>query len=273
MSRRIDHPVSVHTLTPVRADPPASLQTRAVVRFALLLTAAAVSVQTICQLINGLVLHGRYRGLDADADGTSFTWASTVATFSLAVAAMAIGRLDRSRARPLTVLAALAAFFSLDDVAQIHEQLAEVGTTALGLSGFSQAGRLVWPVLYLPLFAVTVIVVGRYLVRLALPRTRFLAWTGLGMLALAVVAEAIAAVLVRSGYGYGSGPYVIEVAFEEGLELAGWALIATAALAELTRALRGDPSRSREQPRPRPERDEPTAARSDRTALASGRSR
>ena len=54
---------------------------------------------------------------------------------------------------------------------------------------------------------------------------------GLFMLVAAVAAEEIAAVIVQEGQGHLSIAYNLEVVVEEGLELAGWMIIATGLLA------------------------------------------
>ena len=57
------------------------------------------------------------------------------------------------------------------------------------------------------------------------------------LLVLAVVAEILSTVLIADGHTTGSVPYTVEVAVEEGCELGGWILIASALVAGMTARL------------------------------------
>ena len=94
----------------------------------------AVLFQTVAHLGNEFVLDNRVEGLDADVEGNSFTWASSVATFTVALtAALHAAAFERQR-REFSVLAGLAVWFSLDDVAIIHERVAlKLGEDLLGM--------------------------------------------------------------------------------------------------------------------------------------------
>jgi hypothetical protein len=56
-------------------------------RIGLWLTVAAVAFQTVAHLSNEFLLDDRMQALDADVEVNVFTWASSVATFAVAVAA------------------------------------------------------------------------------------------------------------------------------------------------------------------------------------------
>jgi len=71
---------------------------------------------------------------------------------------------------------------------------------------------------------------------------RRLTLTGLGALVLAVLMEAATPVLFALGQGRGSIPYELESVIEEGLELGGFVLIATALAAGVAERFSGAPS-------------------------------
>ena len=131
-----------------------------VVRVGIRIAVLAVLVQTVAHLGNEFLLDDRVEGLDADIEGNSFTWASSVATFTVAwAAALHAAAFERQR-REFSVLAGLALWFSLDDVAIIHERVAlELGEDLLGMPDYL-AVRL-WLILYLPLLLLAGLVLWR----------------------------------------------------------------------------------------------------------------
>jgi hypothetical protein len=206
------------------------------VRFGIGLAVLAVLVQTMAHLVNEFLLDDQVQGLDADVEGTAFTWASSVATFTVALAAaLHAAAFERGR-RELAVLAAIAAWFSLDDVAIIHERAAlELGEDVLGLPDYA-AVRL-WLVLYLPLL----LRAGWLLWRLAQeswpPADRALR-LGLGLLVASIPVE-MAGLGTRRLVEHGGTdvPEVLRVALEEGLELGGWIVLGAGLTAILCSAL------------------------------------
>jgi hypothetical protein len=156
-----------------------------------------------------------------------------VATIAGVPAALLLAAVRPSRRRSLLALAAALSFFSLDDAVFLHERIGELDTE-LGLG--SSGGRLVWPAVYLPLLTGTL-----YLLLVAsraapAPARRILR-VGSGLLVAAVVLEVSSYSLVRLGYGFRDWPFTIEIVLEEGLELAGWILIAGGLTAAAAAAL------------------------------------
>ena len=187
--------------------------------------AVGVVVQTASHLFQAFVAPSLDE-LSADRDDNAFAWASAVAMFAGAVAAFVLYALQRRRG--LLALAVLLAFLSLDDIATVHETIGSRSESVLGLASY--AGRIVWIVLYLPLLVLGVVL----LVRLALeasPRARRVILVGLGLLGAGVAAEAATYLTYAAGYGEGTTLDTLEVAVEEGAELAGWILIGAALVA------------------------------------------
>jgi hypothetical protein len=115
----------------------------------LALAVAGVVVQTTAHLVQAFVAPS-LDYLNADRDGNVFAWASSVAIFGAAFAALVLYGLRRRRG--LLVLALALAFFSLDDIAAIHERLALHAEDLLGLADYSR--RAVWVVLFMPLLVI-----------------------------------------------------------------------------------------------------------------------
>lgn len=185
--------------------------------------AVAVAVQTIAHLTNAFFLDYAIRNMDADADGNALSWATSVSIFTAALGAFLVSLFAWVPTRRFVSLGAVFVFFSLDEVAAIHENLGS--TTARALDIPTAGGRALWPILYLPLLVFAVISLWR-LAASAPDRIRRVILLGLALLACAVVAEAMTTLWSSEG----SRPLIddLEVAAEEGAELAGWILVATA---------------------------------------------
>ena len=207
-----------------------------IVRVGFLIAVLAVLVQTVAHLGNELVLDDRVEGLDADIEGNSFTWASSVATFTVALAAALHAAAFERQRREFSVLAGLAVWFSLDDVAIIHERVAlKLGEDLLGMPDYL-AVRL-WLILYLPLLLLAGIVLWR-IAQEAEPPADHAVRFGLGLLVASIPVELAGAVTRRLvEKGHTDVPETFRVVIEEGLELGGWILIASGLTAILCSAL------------------------------------
>lgn len=184
----------------------------------------AVLVQTAAHLGNAAFLDNRFTLLSADAEGTPFSWASTVACFAAAFAVLLAAAAFPALAPRLLLLAAILAFFSLDDAVGLHERLgAEVLSPLLGLPAYTS--RLLWPAVYVPLLLLAVALLWR-LAREGPTRARHSVRLGVALLAGAVAAEAASTLLFRLGVTHGDRIDFFEVALEEGVELAGWIFVA-----------------------------------------------
>jgi hypothetical protein len=213
-------------------------------RIGIQLAVFAVAVQTVAHLSNEFLLDDRVQGLDADIEGNVFTWASAVTTFTVGVAAFLHAEAFSTRRREFGALAALGIWFSLDDAIQVHERVAlGLGEDVLGIADFV-AVRL-WLVLYLPLL----LVAGFLLLKLAevlWPPAGRTIRVGLILLVGSIPVE-IAGAGTRWLDNRGTSvPEDLRVALEEGLELAGWILVAAGLMTAVAIALKqyGSPQAS-----------------------------
>jgi hypothetical protein len=189
--------------------------------------ALAVSAAILVDLMFLVDIYAGNRTIELfDLDeGGLVTWASSSATFAVAVIALLLSFIDPTQRWRGVALAAGTAYMSFDDAEVIHERLASEGTGALGIAEtYVQA---VWPLFYFPLLA------GVTLLLLQLgqrtPAAHRLIFVGLGCLALGVVLEVTGIGLDKLDYEPESWPRTLEAMLEEGIELAGWILIATGA--------------------------------------------
>jgi hypothetical protein len=208
---------------------------RQLLRAGVLVAVGAVAFQTAAHLGNEFLLDDRIEGLDADIEGNAFTWASSVTTFTVALASFLHAAVFPARRREFFVLAALGVWFSLDDVIQLHERVAlRVGEDLLGLPDYL-AVRL-WLVFYLPLLLLAGLLLWVVAERLwpAAARTLRL---GLALLVASIPVE-LAGAFTRWLAERGTDvPEDFRVAVEEGVELGGWILVAAALVAGVTLAL------------------------------------
>jgi hypothetical protein len=178
-------------------------------------------------LLNVFVFDGDVWTLDAESEVNVWAWASSVATFAAAFVALVLALLARAAdAGRLWFLAFVLAFFSVDDILAIHERVGRaVRDDALDLE--SGWGRIVWPTIFFPLLASAFLILWR-LGREAPPSAGRVLRLGLGLLAAAVALEIVSSPWYISGRDSNTVPGALEVAFEEGCELAGWILVAAA---------------------------------------------
>ncbi len=192
-----------------------------VVRFGVALTVLAVAGQSVVHLANVVFFDLSHGLLNADADGSVFSWASTVATFAAAGLLALLAAFRPERATLLLLLAAAVAYLSLDDAVQLHERVSEWKTQLGPLTHFS---RTFWPLVYMPLLAA--VFVGLATVATGLRRRHGrLVMLALVMLAVAVLLEMASPLLFELGFDHGDLGYEWEAVTEEGLELGGWMLI------------------------------------------------
>ncbi|HYZ18039.1 MAG TPA: hypothetical protein VE615_00715 [Gaiellaceae bacterium] len=203
------------------------------VRIGIAVAVLAVAVQTTAHLGNEFLLDDRVQGLDADVEGNAFTWASSVATFAVGLMAALHAAAFETRRREFSALAAITVWFSLDDVAIIHERAAlELGEDVLGLPDYA-AVRL-WLVLYLPLLLVAGLLLWRIAQAAASPADRAVL-LGLALLVASVPVEFIGVITRRINEE--GALEAVRIAIEEGLELGGWILVAAGLTAIVCSAL------------------------------------
>jgi hypothetical protein len=163
--------------------------------------------------------------LDANGEGTVWTWLSVVAAAGVAGGAALRAVWVRAERRVFIALAVSAAFLSMDDLTVLHERVSGRVYARLGLS--DSWDSVVWPVIYLPVLTATVLL-GLVVARGSLARTRRFIHAGLALLALSVLLEVVSA--PWSGREENT-VHTVEGALEEAAELAGWMLLAAAVLA------------------------------------------
>ena len=186
----------------------------------------AVSFQTVAHLVNEFVLDGDVRNFDADAEFAMFAWAGSIAIFAAGLGAALVALLERRQL--LFGVAAVLAFLSLDEIVQIHEQLALKLTSGLGLPDY--VGVRLWLVLYAPLLLLLALALWRLAQDLRVDVRRALV-AGLGALVVAVGLEAVGLPTKWLDDRGVEWPDVLRIAAEEAAELGGWLLVASALLA------------------------------------------
>ena len=191
-----------------------------------------VAIQTAVYLPDALLSNHELHLLDADGDFSIWAWgnASTIVVGALAGVLLAL-TVQRPLVKVYAGIAGTLTFLSLDETVGIHERLTNDLPSLLGVPDYY--ARAIWPAVYLPLLATVAMLLIVAARRLA-PRPARLVRLGLLLLVLAVVAEITSTVLIADGHATGSVPDTVEVAVEEGCELGGWILIASALLAGMT---------------------------------------
>jgi hypothetical protein len=163
--------------------------------------------------------------LDANREGTVWTWASVVAAFAVSVGAglRFIGvPTERGRYGALTLAAA---FLSLDDLIALHERLAGLAVRSFRLS--EAWDSLLWPAFYAPLLGAVVLILERE-TRMSPTGIRRQARAGVALLGAAIALEVVSAPWSTTRW---SLVHTIEGGFEEAAEQAGWTLLASAIMA------------------------------------------
>lgn len=197
---------------------------------------AILTVQTVGHVVDWLAFDLDVRLLDADYDLSVYAWFATVSIFLAAAGLFVLDRFGRSRGLR-RFLPAVLAFLSLDEMVGIHEHIGKAATW-IGLS--DDAGRAVWPLVYLPLIGGAALLLWRFAAATAEPGGRYIR-TGLVLLGFAVLLE-IGSTKLADGQ-HGRWAYELEVIVEQNAELVGWALIGLACAAAAARLLAGRPPR------------------------------
>jgi hypothetical protein len=192
--------------------------------FGLRIAVAALLLEVLGHVGNEWILDGRVANLDVGEEGNAPTWASSVATFTAAFAALLL-LLAEGRARlGLLGLAALLAWFSLDDIIQAHERVSGKLDVLESLPDYVRT-RL-WLPVYLPLLAVAGYLLFRAAAEAPARAARFIR-AGLLLLVAGIAFEVVGLAtkwLARRDVVW---PDDIRIGLEEGIELSGWILVAT----------------------------------------------
>ena len=196
------------------------------------IAAIAVVLQSVAHLLNVLVLDRRANSIDVNAEMSLASWLGSSATFAAALGAAALAWVHPPRRVALAALSALLLVLSLDDAAALHERSSVSIVDAF--EGRHAYVRLVWPVLLAPVLVASFVL----LVRahdLVPVRQRRMLHTGLACLGAGVVAEVLGLALHIDADRVDTAADDAQVLVEEGLELAGWILVASALVAGLRR--------------------------------------
>lgn len=197
-----------------------------VLRIGLTLAAAGVVLQSISDLVSFTVYDLEVEIARAESDSSAWAWASIVTTFTAAVGAMLLYAVRPGKSLRLVLLAVAIAFLSLDDMIQLHERSAEY-VTKLGVPEEWHLARLFWPAVFFPVLAATLWLL--WDLSSSMPdRYRRVLLAGAVLLVAAIALEASSPAIFWVGFERGGLAYELEVIAEEGAELAGWVLIATA---------------------------------------------
>jgi hypothetical protein len=196
-------------------QPASAALERRTLRVGVALTLTLAALQSIAHLIDVVAFDLRFAMINADSDSSAFAWMSSVTTFGAALLLCLLSIVRPTRAWPLVPLAGAVAFMSLDDMVGLHERVSSLQTTAGPIEHFA---RIFWPLVFMPLLAATF--VGLFAVAAGLRtgrRVRCLwgwpcSWWRLRSRWL----------LFALGSDHGELAYELEVALEEGAELAGW---------------------------------------------------
>jgi hypothetical protein len=198
------------------------------VRLGFGLAIAGVGVQVAAHLSYALLFDYDVPQLNLDAEANVFSWASTVATFAAATAALLLAVAGTRRLRYFFLAGALA-LFSLDDAVEIHERLGErVTQGTLGLP--ETVAHSIWPLVFFPILALAFTSLA-LAYRESAGRIRSTLGLGLVLLVTGIGVEAVQAAWYGTGEGAESVPGALLITLEESAELAGWILVATGLLA------------------------------------------
>lgn len=206
---------------------------RRLVRRGFVVAGVLATVQTAVHLVNYWT--ARNPLWDANAEKNPMALLSAVVIAAAAWGAFGQRREVRSR-RPALLLGAILAFLALDEVLRIHERVGWRAARLLGLSG--DWDSVIWPVLYVPIM-LTVVALLVLLARRSSRTVRNAVYTGLGLLATAVLIEVASAPFSTESTASGA-VHAIAGGVEEASELAGWLVVATALAVRARFGLRAD---------------------------------
>jgi len=185
------------------------------------LAAAATMAQSLLYLLDHFVLGTSLFNEDAAAAFERI--AGGLAVGACAVAAAVLAVVEPAGRRRAGTLAVLTLYFTIDKAFGVHELIARGILDGLGVENVGIAP--VWMVLYAPIVGFAALLILRIQSRSPSAVRRV---TNIGVAALgAALAVQAVWVLARRATVPGGGAHVVEVVLEEGLELAGWLLVAT----------------------------------------------
>lgn len=197
------------------------------------LTVVFVAVQSLADMANEYLLAQPGDDLNPGREGNIFTWASVAASYAAGLAALLHAAFESRRRVAFALIGVILVYFSADDLLELHER----ANDALR-GGLPQAIENRFDVLlFAPLFGVLLVALLR--VRDVVPRVaRMPLYAGVACLVLSVLFDEVIGELTVRLYDRGiRWPGHVKGVFEEGLELAGVLLLATAMTAAAVAAI------------------------------------
>ena len=183
------------------------------------LAIALVVLQSVVDTANEYLLTAPRDGLNPGREGNVFTWASVAGSYAAGLGAFLLAAFDARRRLAALTAGLILVYFSLDDLLTLHERVDE----AIG-GGSLHADVL----LFAPLFVALLLTLAR-LRPLLDDRPRRILDAGALCLVLSVVFdEVVVEITLRLAERGVTWPHHIKGVLEEGLELAGMLLLATA---------------------------------------------
>jgi anaerobic C4-dicarboxylate transporter len=199
-----------------------------ILRAGVVTAVAGAAAQILVHLLNVFAFDSRYYKLDASAEGTPFSWVSSMATLGVALGVLAWGVLDPAVRTRALALAVLFAYFSFDDFVEVHERIGDAIEDRLDLP--EAVGPRIWIAIYLPLLAAAALAL-RSMFRHTSPSIRRYQIAGLALLVASVAAEGVG-VITKKVQEHGiDSPHLVRAGFEEAIEIAGWSVLAAAMFA------------------------------------------
>jgi hypothetical protein len=191
-----------------------------------------VAVQSLADMVNEYLLAQPRGDLNPGREGNVFTWASASASYAGGIAAFLHAALSVRRRIEFALIGAVLVYFSADDLLQLHEQANDALRGAV--PGALENGLDV--LLFAPIFGALLVALVR--VRDAVPTAaRMLVGAAVACLLLSVVFDEVIGEVTRRLYDRGiDWPGHFKGVFEEGLELGGVLLLATAMAAAVVAA-------------------------------------
>ncbi len=183
----------------------------------------------LATLANQFVISPDVSSIDGRVEHSVWTWASSAATFAGAfVATVWLVVSPRRRLNVITIVVTLA-YFSLDDMLELHEEVGSDVGESLALPDWV-GGR--WLLAYPPLLVLAVwALVGATWNETAKVRRAMLA--GIALLGIGLVRELVGIATKHVQLDGTAWPHAVRGAFEEAAELSGWIVVASALTATL----------------------------------------
>lgn len=192
-----------------------------------------VAVQSLVDMLNEYLLAQPRADLNPGREGNVFTWASVAASYAAGVAALLHAAFESRRRVAFALIGVILVYFSADDLLELHEQANDALRGGLPQAIENRLDVL----LFAPLFGVLLVALLR--VRHVVPRVaRMPLYAGVACLVLSVLFDEVIGELTVRLYDRGiRWPGHVKGMFEEGLELAGVLLLATAMTAAAAAAI------------------------------------